>query len=58
MQEYELVRNGIKFTVRMSEKAAKELKLKPVDRKAAPAPANKSKAPMNKGASNVAPADK
>lgn len=58
MKEYELVRNGITFTVLMDEKTAQERKLKPVQRKGA-APQNKAKAPQNKFARDVAkPSDK
>lgn len=48
LNEYEVVRNGITFTMLMSDKTAKAKGLKPVAAKGA-APRNKTRAPRDKG---------
>lgn len=53
LNEYEVTRNGITYTMMLEEDTAKERKLKPVQRKGA-TPPNKSRAPRDKAAPNVA----
>lgn len=58
LNEYEVERNGITFTMLMTDKTAKAKGLKPVETKGA-APRNKSRAPRDKGPSDgVAPASR
>lgn len=50
MKEYRIDIAGLEHTVLLSDEDAKARGLKPVEEKAAPAPANKARETKNKGA--------